>query len=108
MTQQEFRFNGPAYSAEFDQERLSGQMRRVFNLMKDGIWRTLSEISLITGDPPASVSAQLRHLRKPRFGGFIVGRQPRGDRKSGLWEYRLDVLVHPARRNADSSAAGCS
>lgn len=41
------------------------------------------------GDPAASVSAQLRHLRKPRFGGFVVEKRPRGDRERGLWEYRL-------------------
>jgi hypothetical protein len=26
--------------------------------------------------PPASISAQLRHLRKPEYGGFVVEKQP--------------------------------
>lgn len=82
-------FDGPDYSPEFDQKRLTGQIRRVFDLMKDGRWRTLEEIGEATGDPQASVSAQLRHLRKPRFGGFTVEKRARGEREHGLFEYRL-------------------
>lgn len=82
-------FNGPAYEAKFDQARLTGQIQRVFDCMKDGNWKTLQEIGDSTGDPQASVSAQLRHLRKPRFGSFVVERRPRGERRSGLHEYRL-------------------
>ena len=57
--------------------------------MIDGEWRTLSEIEFITGDPQASISAQLRHLRKERFGGYLVELRSRGDRENGLFEYRL-------------------
>ena len=91
MTQPEFnfKFNGSDYVAELDDQRLQGQIRRVYDLMKDGKFRTLSEIEAITGDPQASISAQLRHLRKQRFGGFTVNRQRRGDRKDGLFEYQL-------------------
>lgn len=85
------RFNGPAYEPEKDQERLTGQIFRVFSLMRDGKWRTLAEIASRTGDPQASISAQLRHLRKPRFGGHSVDKRARGDRANGLWEYRLEV-----------------
>lgn len=84
-----FRFDGPVYEAVHDQARLTGQLLRVFELMHDGRWRTLAEIEAITGDPPASISAQLRHLRKRKFGSFIVDKRPRGDRAVGLWEYRL-------------------
>jgi hypothetical protein len=83
------RFNGPAYDPRFDRERLRHQMGRVYDLMQDGYWRTLSNIATLTGDPEASVSAQLRHLRKRRFGGYVVERQPRGNRATGLFEYRL-------------------
>ncbi len=86
-------FNGPDYDPEFDDERLTKQLDRIFNLMKDGTWRTLSEISEITGDPPASVSAQLRHLRKERFGSHTVLKRNRGDREHGLFEYRLILNV---------------
>lgn len=33
-------------------------------------WLTLDELAHITRYPPAGISAQLRHLRKPRHGGF--------------------------------------
>lgn len=85
-----FDFNGPAYDPEYDRERLSGQILRIFNLMRDGEWRTLNEIRGITGDPEASISAQLRHLRKARFGKHTVQRRRRGEEKRGLWEYRLE------------------
>ena len=89
-------FDGPAYDRQFDHTRLTGQILRVYECMKDGNWRTLDEISRRTGDPHASVSAQLRHLRKPKFGSHTVERQTRGDRSAGLWEYRL-VLPDPVQ-----------
>ena len=90
-------FNGADYVPEFDDARLVGQMQRVYDLMIDGRWRTLQQIADATGDPHASVSAQLRHLRKPRFGSFVVERQPRGDRTRGLFEYRL---IAPAKEGS--------
>lgn len=96
MVQQlEMRFNGPEYNPEFDLKRLSGQILRIFNLMKDGKWRTLSEIEHETGDPQSSISAQLRHLRKERFGSHEVNRQPRGNRENGLFEYQLQINTNP-------------
>jgi hypothetical protein len=58
--------------------------------MKDGQWRTLEQIADMTGDPTPSVSAQLRHLRKPRFGSHTVDRRHVG---GGLYEYRLEVAA---------------
>ena len=92
------RFDGPAYEPAHDQARLSGQIARVWTVMGDRSWRTLNEIASLTGDPPASVSAQLRHLRKERFGGHTIERQARGDRGDGLWEYRL--IVNEQRQSA--------
>lgn len=86
-----FRFNGPAYDHERDSPRLTGQVMRIFGLMKDGEWRTLSEIESATGDPPASISAQLRHLRKKRFGSHTVEKRHRGEPANGLYEYRVIV-----------------
>jgi hypothetical protein len=85
------RFNGPEYVPALDDKRLTGQILRVFTLMRDGEWRTLDEIAASTGDPHASISAQLRHLRKARFGGHVVNRRPRGERCHGLYEYSLKV-----------------
>jgi len=36
--------------------------------------------------PENSISAQLRHLRKVRFGSFQVDKRHKGN---GLWEYRV-------------------
>jgi hypothetical protein len=81
---------GPAFDAELDEERLVDQMGRIRDLMlRDGNWRTLDEIAALTLDPPASISAQLRHLRKPKFGSHIVERRRRGEGRAGLWEYRV-------------------
>lgn len=88
---QPIRFDGPAYSREHDQARLTGQIQRVFDVMKDARFRTLDEIHELTGDPHASISAQLRHLRKARFGSHTVKRRYRGDRSRGLYEYQLIV-----------------
>ncbi len=83
------RFDGSDYNPEFDDKRLTGQIKRVFDCMKDGKFRTLSEIEEITGDGQSSISAQLRHMRKERFGGNTVEKQHRGDKKNGLYEYKL-------------------
>ena len=83
------RFNGPAYDPALDQVRLTGQALRVFRIMSDGKWWTLGEIAQTTGDPEASISAQLRHLRKPRFGGHTVNKRRRGEPGHGWWEYQL-------------------
>jgi hypothetical protein len=80
------RFDGADYVPERDNVRLTGQLLRVWGVVSDGGWHTLREISNATGDPEASISAQLRHLRKPRFGGCTVERE-HIDR--GLYKYRV-------------------
>lgn len=79
-------FNGSDYVAPRDDDRLAGQQLRIWQLMQDGQWRSLTAIEKATGDPQASISAQLRHLRKPRFGSFVVDKRHRG---RGLFEYRV-------------------
>jgi len=63
-------------------------------------WLTLDELSKLTHYPPASISAQLRHLRKPEFGGYAVekrqraaGRILRGEDFGTVWEYHLKRAV---------------
>jgi hypothetical protein len=89
-------FDGPVYAPAVDYERLTGQLLRVYAAIQDGQWRTLREIAEQTGDPESSVSAQLRHLRKDKFGAFTIEKQPRGDRTIGLWEYRLRSVTREA------------
>lgn len=80
--------DGDTYEVEFDRERLNAQARRVYDVMADGYWRTLSQISRATGDPEASVSARLRDFRKRKFGSLTVQAR-RVPFEDGLWEYRL-------------------
>ena len=51
-------FDGTTYVRELDGVRLGKQLARVFNLMRDGAWRSLREIADGTeGLPEASISA---------------------------------------------------
>ncbi len=81
-------FDGPVYDPRLDQARLSTQFEAVLALMIDGVWRTLHDISALTGSPTPSVSAQLRHMRKPRFGAYTVSKR-RISAGSGLYEYQV-------------------
>lgn len=80
------RFDGSDYEPARDDTRLRGQLDRIYDLMKDRRWRTLGEIAEVVAAPPASVSAQLRHLRKARFGGYVVEKRYLRD---GLYVYRV-------------------
>lgn len=85
-------FDGPHYDSSRDGGRLRGQLLAIFNFMCDGRWRTLGEIHQATGAPEASISAQLRHLRKRRFGAHTVNLKAVG---GGLYCYRLVVNKCP-------------
>lgn len=74
-------------------------------------WLTLDELAMLTHYPPASISAQLRHLRKQEFGGYEVEKRQRfaggilrGEDFGTVWEYRLQ----PALRKATPRRAGHS
>lgn len=62
-------------------------------VMRDGKLRTLDEIArelrrrFGRGLMQTTVSARVRDLRKPEYGGFEVQRVATG--KRGLWAYRL-------------------
>jgi hypothetical protein len=79
-------FDGDDYNDRRDRPRLTGQIKRVYSVMKDGEWRSLDQIHSATGDPHASISAQLRHLRKEKFGNHVVKKKHLGN---GLYVYRL-------------------
>lgn len=84
-------------------------------------WLTLEELARITRYPAASISAQLRHLRKPRHGGFLLRKRCRVTTKTPLsrveaefahgplWEYRLERWRRAAavtQRRVPSHSAG--
>jgi hypothetical protein len=85
---------GPDYDPELDGQRIANQYAAIISLMQDGAWRTLGEIAEAVGAPEASVSAQLRHARKERFGAHTVEKQRRGSGHA-LWEYRLILNDEP-------------
>ena len=100
---------GPAYEPRLDRGRLRTQLGVIRDVMLSaaecGTWCTLRELGQMTGYGEASISAQLRHLRKPQFGGYVVEtRRRRGEGLGaglgpagagpdsigvGVWEYRV-------------------
>ena len=77
---------GPAYVPVRDEARLTAQLGAIWDYIRDQHWFTLAEVEGELGFPQASISAQLRHLRKSRFGGHrIIKRYI----DNGLWEYQL-------------------
>ena len=82
-------FDGKTYEPTRDYVRLSGQLERVFELMKDGRWRALYEIKVAIGSgSEAAVSARLRDLRKQKYGAHTVERM---NIENGWFKYRLIV-----------------
>ena len=81
---------GTSYVEEIDGERLQRQMDVIREYMLEAYpkWRTLQKIENDLDYPQASISAQLRHLKKVRFGGFVLEKQRR-EADKGTWEYRL-------------------
>jgi hypothetical protein len=84
----EFDFDGSTYDHEKDGKRLSTQLVAVWNLMRDGSWRSLASIvaALPAGHSESAVSARLRDFRKARFGGHTVERRRA---HGGTFVYRL-------------------
>ena len=82
-------------------------------------WLTLQELAQLTCFGEASISAQLRNLRKPRYGGYVLEKRPRevdevlrGEALGTVWEYQLRRRVRivvlrgrgPGRRSAAQRA----
>ena len=70
-----------------------------------GSWLTLRELSRLTNYGETSITAQLRHLRKARYGAFVIDKQVRksGDgvrpaESGAVWEYRLRGVWRPETR----------
>jgi hypothetical protein len=101
---------GPSYRGDLDGNRLSTQQDRlrVFMLQNSACnrWLTLAEIRSglesrwIAKFPEASISAQLRHLRKIAFGSHRLEKRRRGAATAGTYEY---LLSEPEPRKAAQS-----
>ena len=80
-------FDGSTFSESRDGSRLASQLADVRDYMMIFVnWMTLADLERATGYPQASISARLRDLRKPKFGGYTVERRYV---RRGLFEYRL-------------------
>jgi len=87
MTQETFNFDGKTFDKAFDGIRLKRQLDQVRELMKERRWWTLRELWARIQGSESAISARIRDLRKPKFGGYtILSRR----RSKGLWEYRLE------------------
>ena len=107
-----------ASSAEEDETQLAAIRELMQRSFARGIWLTLAEIAEVTEFAEASISAQLRHLRKPRHGGHRVEkrrRRPHGadaaapkiwDARRGpvIWEYRVLPATDPRGIEAERRA----
>lgn len=62
---------------------------------KYGAWMTLRELARLTRYGEASISAQLRHLRRAECGGYVLEKRVRqaevvsSEEHFVVWEYRL-------------------
>jgi hypothetical protein len=62
---------------------------------KYGAWMTLGELGRLTRYGETSISAQLRHLRKAKCGGYVLEKRLRrpevvsNEEHFVVWEYRL-------------------
>jgi hypothetical protein len=88
---------------EEDETQLAAIRELMTRTCARGIWLTLAEIAEATEFGEASISAQLRHLRKPYHGGYHVEKRHRRpargaatmhkirDARRGpvIWEYRV-------------------
>ena len=91
-------------AGEYDARRLRSQREIIRDVMLSAAdcatWLTLEELRAVTRYGEASISAQLRHLRKTENGGYDVSKRHReGARRGGrpstdgrgecVWEYRI-------------------
>jgi len=87
-------------TAEGGRERMLTQLDVVRQVMllaaQYDSWMTLEELARKTRFPEPSISAQLRHLRKPQHGAFQVEKRRRtGDEalrtnaRERVWEYQV-------------------
>lgn len=79
-------FDGVTYQDK-DYTRLSGQLLRVFEVMKDGRWYGASQLCELANVSPLSITARIRDLRKDRFGKHAIETKRAND--TGLFLYRL-------------------
>jgi len=91
------RFDGETYDETRDGDRLYSQLIKVKNFLvkRYPLWVGLKQIATAIHAPDSSIpaiSARLRDLRKPHYGGYTIERRYV---HRGLFEYRL-LLKEPS------------
>ena len=95
---------GPAYDPNTDAARIGKQHEVIRDLLlAKRKWWTLAEIERATDYPQSSISAQLRHLRKEKFGSWNVEKRKRGG--SNTCEYRINGKQDTPRQSTQSRIA---
>jgi hypothetical protein len=88
---------------EYDARRLRSQREIIRDVMQSAAdcetWLTLGELRAVTRYGEASISAQLRHLRRVENGGYLIEKRYRegasparaaaDGRGECVWEYRI-------------------
>lgn len=82
------KFGGKTFEAAQDGVRLTNHLQKVYDLMKDGQWRTLRQIADVVGCSEASASSRCRDLRKQWAGSHTVERKRL---EGGLYAYRVVI-----------------
>ena len=80
-------FDGDDYVANRDNTRLTNQIDKVRMYMENAGYLTVKQIAADLKQPEPSVSAQIRNLRKDRFGARTVNREYRGN---GCYAFKLE------------------
>jgi hypothetical protein len=102
-------------AGEYDARRLRSQREIIRDVMISAAdcetWLTLGELRALTRYGEASISAQLRHLRKAENGGYdVVKRHREGaspdrpgtdGRGECIWEYRITRRICGTERNEE-------
>lgn len=91
MNKKENIFDGSDIDQNRDGRRLATQYDIIFNIMKDGVWRSVRQLRKMTGFPENSIQSQMRHSRKKRNGSHTVNKKYK---TKGLFIYQL--IVNPA------------
>jgi hypothetical protein len=116
------RASAASRAGEYDARRLRSQREIIRDVMLSAAdcetWLTLGELRALTRYGEASISAQLRHLRKTENGGYDVVKRHRegvSPERSGtdgrgecVWEYRVTrgMCVELARSDARLETVG--
>jgi hypothetical protein len=82
-------------SLEEDETQLAAIRELMMRAFDRGVWLTLGEIAEATEFGEASISAQLRHLRKAHHGGYRVEKRRRWPARAAAATPRK---IHDARR----------